>query len=87
MSRPRSRGFVLGELIVAIAAFTTLTALAASVETEVDRLCVGAAPTSNAARPARIVTDVQRWMCVAVGSIEAPENRLARTTIAARTSP
>jgi hypothetical protein len=77
MHPPRKRGFVLGELVVAVAVFTALVAFARSVETELDRMCVGAARTSSDAPQSRIVTDVRRWVCVSVSSDEPPENRYA----------
>jgi hypothetical protein len=85
MQRRRRRGFVVVELLVAVATLSVLGSLERSVETELDRLCVGAAPRSNAAPQPRIVTDVRRWVCVSVSS-EPPENLYASRNADTRTS-
>ncbi|HEX6277039.1 MAG TPA: hypothetical protein VFZ53_28555 [Polyangiaceae bacterium] len=77
MNRPRSRGFVLGEVAMLLAGLTVLTALGRALEPSVDRFCVGAGATPNGARPPRAVSDVRRWVCVAIPNDEAPENQYA----------
>jgi hypothetical protein len=77
MNRPKSRGFLLGELALLLAGVTVLAALGRSLEPAVDRFCVGAGETPNGARPPRAVSDVRRWVCLPVPSDEAPENHYA----------
>jgi hypothetical protein len=80
MNRVKNRGFLLGELAVALTlatAVTSIYALSSTAVPEIERLCVGSPVSSETARSSRALSDARRWFCVAVSSPEPPEYRYA----------
>jgi hypothetical protein len=78
MNRPKRRGFVLGELALLLTGLTLFAAFERAVEPAFDRFCVGAgSATPNEEPSPRAVSDLRRWVCVAISNDEALENRYA----------
>jgi hypothetical protein len=74
---PRQRGFVVGELVLAIASFGLVWATMQAADTSLERVCVGRGTTPNDEETRTVPTDVRRWLCAPL-SIELPEFSFAR---------
>jgi len=77
MNRAKSRGLLLGELMLVLTGFTLLVGFARALEPSFDRFCVGETAAPNGARPPRAVADLEHLICVAVGREDAAENHYA----------
>jgi hypothetical protein len=80
MKRAKSRGFLLGELVVVMtlaSALTSVYALSSAAVPEIERLCVGSGVVSERRASSDAFSDAKRWVCVAVTGIEPPEYRFA----------
>jgi hypothetical protein len=71
---PKQHGFVVGELVLAIASLSLVWATIEAAESSLERVCVGRGTTPNDAETRTVPTDVRRWLCVPL-SIEVPEFR------------
>jgi hypothetical protein len=69
---PRQHGFVVGELVFAIASLGLIWATMEGADSSLERVCVGRGTTPNDAETRTVPTDVRRWLCVPL-SIEVPE--------------
>jgi hypothetical protein len=79
MIRPNDRGFLLPELALALSGIALLVGFVRAAEPVVDRFCaVATSPAPNGGKPARMMSDVGRWVCASVPADEAPENEYAR---------
>ena len=69
---PRQRGFVVGELVLAIASLSLVWATMEAADSSLERVCVGRGTTPNDAEMRTVPTDVRRWVCAPL-SIEVSE--------------
>jgi hypothetical protein len=74
---PRPHGFVVGELVLAIASLSLVWATIEAAEPSLERVCVGRGTTPNDAETRTVPTNVRRWICAPL-SLEVPEFSFAR---------
>ena len=81
---PQRRGFVLVELLAVLTAVVALGAIEEGVRPPLERLCVGFGTSASAEHRSSVRTDVERWVCTPLASVEDVENELAKLGVNAR---
>lgn len=74
----KRRGFVLAELAAVLTAVVALGAIEEGVRPSLERLCTGFGASAGAEHRSYVRTDLARWVCVPLASLEDAENEFAK---------